>query len=214
MATAPEHRPMEVDIIPMRRRHLRQVLAIEEQVYPRPWSASLFLSELALRSSRSYVVAKVGTAVRGYAGLMMTMDDGHITTIAVDPAWQGHRIGQRLLVTLAHEARRRGAGSLTLEVRVSNEAAKAMYRKFGFAPVGVRRGYYVETGEDAIVMWAHDIDTTEYLERLDALNEEAEESRRIAPSPGFLDALPGAETEDRSKNENEAERPPCPDGPP
>jgi len=69
----------------MRRRHLRSVLRIEAKVYPVPWSMSLFLSELALRSTRAYYVAFVGRQVVGYAGLMMTLDDGHVTTIAVDP---------------------------------------------------------------------------------------------------------------------------------
>ena len=156
----------------MRRRHLKHVLRIEALVYPRPWSPSLFMSELALRSSRAYIVAKHGGQVVGYGGLMMTMDDGHITTIAVDPVWQRNRIGTRMLVALAREARRRGAASLTLEVRVGNEAAQELYRQFGFAPVGIRRGYYVETGEDAIVMWAHDVDTDEYAARLDALERD------------------------------------------
>ena len=174
VATAPLPLAPAIDIVPMRRRHLRAVLKIEEQVYPRPWSSSLFLSELALRSSRAYYVAKSAGDVVGYAGLMMTMDDGHVTTIAVDPEWQRHKIGTRLLITLAREAKRRGASSLTLEVRVSNESAQAMYRQFGFAPVGLRRGYYVETGEDAIVMWAHDVDTDEYAARLARLEEAAE----------------------------------------
>ncbi len=157
----------------MRRRHLKHVLRIEALVYPRPWSPSLFMSELALRSSRAYIVAKHAGQVVGYGGLMMTMDDGHITTIAVDPVWQRNRIGTRMLVALAREARRRGAASLTLEVRVGNEAAQELYRQFGFAPVGIRRGYYVETGEDAIVMWAHDVDTDEYAARLDELERES-----------------------------------------
>ncbi len=173
MATAPLHELGAIGIVPMRRRHLRHVLRIEALVYPRPWSASLFLSELALRSSRAYIVAKSGSEVVGYGGLMMTMDDGHVTTIAVDPEWQRHKIGTRLLVTLAREARRRGANSLTLEVRVGNDSAQALYRKFGFAPVGVRRGYYVETGEDALVMWAHDVETAEYGALLDDVEREA-----------------------------------------
>src|SRR2546423_5095306 len=173
MATAPLSDALPLEIGPMRRRHLKQVLRIEGEVYPRPWSASLFMSELALRSSRAYIVARIGGEVVGYGGLMMTIDDGHITTIAVDPVWQLHKVGTRLLVVLAREARRRGASSLTLEVRVSNENAQAMYRKFGFAPVGMRRGYYIETGEDAIVMWAHDVNTDAYAQRLDALEQEA-----------------------------------------
>jgi ribosomal-protein-alanine N-acetyltransferase len=168
MATAPTRDPrrIEVHLVPMRRRHLRSVLRIESQVYPRPWSLSLFMSELALRSTRAYYVARVDGAVVGYAGLMMTGDDGHVTTIAVDPAWQRSKIGSRLLLALAREGIRRGAENLTLEVRVSNQSAQAMYRMFGFRPAGVRKGYYVETNEDALVMWADDVHTDEYAERL------------------------------------------------
>ena len=79
--------PITVHLTPMRRRHVRSVLRIEEQVYPRPWSHTLFLSELALRSTRSYVVARVGRDLVGYAGLMLSMEDGHVTTIAVHPDW-------------------------------------------------------------------------------------------------------------------------------
>ena len=92
---------LEVHLVPMRRRHLRSVLRIESQVYPRPWSLSLFLSELALRTSRYYLVARVDGVVVGYAGLMFTGDDGHVTTIAVDPAWHRAKIGSRLMVELA-----------------------------------------------------------------------------------------------------------------
>ncbi len=96
----------------------------------------------------------------GYAGLLSSGEDGHITTVAVDPACHRHQIGTRLHAHAGPPGLDwRGAKNLTLEVRVSNEGAQAMYRTFGFAPVGVRKGYYVETNEDAIVMWAHDIDT-------------------------------------------------------
>ena len=157
---------MDVHLVPMRRRHLRGVLRIEAQVYPRPWSLSLFMSELALRSSRAYFVARVGGTVVGYSGLMLTGEDAHVTTIAVDPAWHRHKIGTRMLLNLAREAVARGARHLTLEVRMSNEPAQAMYRRFGFHPAGVRKNYYVETNEDALIMWADDIDTEEYAERL------------------------------------------------
>jgi ribosomal-protein-alanine N-acetyltransferase len=171
MAAAPAPESIEVRIVPMRRRHLRSVLRIEAQVYPRPWSMSLFLSELALRSTRAYFVAFVGREIVAYTGVMMSVDDGHITTIAVDPLWQRYKIGTRMLITAAREAIRRGATSLTLEVRVSNKAAQNLYRKFGFRPVGVRKNYYVETNEDALVMWADDVNRSEYddlLVRLDA----------------------------------------------
>jgi ribosomal-protein-alanine N-acetyltransferase len=154
--------PLDVHVIGMRRRHLRAVLRIEAQVYPRPWSHSLFVSELALPSTRAYYVAKVGREVVGYAGLMMSMSDGHVTTIAVDPAWHRHGIGTRLLLALAREAVDRGAHALTLEVRLSNRGAQRMYRRFGFTPAGVRTGYYADTGEDALVMWVHDVATPQY----------------------------------------------------
>ena len=164
--------PVDVQIVAMRRRHLRGVLRIEHQVYPRPWSHSLFVSELALRSTRAYVVAKVGRDVVGYAGLMMSITDGHVTTIAVDPAWHRHGIGTRLLLAVAREAVARDATALTLEVRLSNSGAQAMYRRFGFTPVGVRKGYYADTGEDALVMWAYDVNTPGYEQQLDALERQ------------------------------------------
>ena len=161
--------PVTVVLAPMTRRHVRAVLRIEEQVYPRPWTAPLFLSELAMPSTRSYFVARVGRRIVGYAGIMVSFEDAHVTNIAVDPEWQRHGIATRLLVALARESLVRGAQHLTLEVRTSNVAAKNLYRRFGFAPVGVRRNYYPETNEDAIVMWAHDVDQPEYADLLAAL---------------------------------------------
>ncbi|MGH9057071.1 MAG: ribosomal protein S18-alanine N-acetyltransferase [Acidimicrobiales bacterium] len=160
---------VEVHLVPLRRRHLRSVLRIESQVYPRPWTLTLFLSELGLRGSRHYVAARVGGAVVGYAGLMYSGDEAHVTNIAVDPAWHRHKIGTRLMLNLARAAALYGARNLTLEVRVSNAGAQAMYRRFGFDTEGVRKGYYAESGEDALVMWARGIDTGEYAARLEAL---------------------------------------------
>lgn len=168
-ASSLEPSDLEVVIGPMRRRHLRGVLRIEQQVYPRPWSMGLFMSELGYRGSRVYVVARVGPSVVGYGGLMLVVDDGHITTLAVEPRWHRHRIGTRLLLTLARAAIERGAKNLTLEVRMSNEPAQRLYRAFGFAPAGIRKGYYVESNEDALIMWANDVDTPEYGDRLDRL---------------------------------------------
>lgn len=155
-----------VHIVPMRRRHLRSVLKIEAQVYARPWSLSLFVSEMAMRTTRAYYVARINGILCGYAGLMVSEGDGHVTTLAVDPDWHRNKIGTRLLLTLARTAISRGASNLTLEVRVGNSAAQEMYRRFGFRPAGIRKNYYVETNEDALVMWAHDIDTPEYSVRL------------------------------------------------
>jgi ribosomal-protein-alanine N-acetyltransferase len=161
---------LEVHLVPMRRRHLRSVLRIEAQVYPRPWSLALFMSELGLRTSRVYTVARVRGMVVGYSGLMLTGEDAHVTTIAVDPLWHRHKVGTRLLANMARAAVGRGAQHLTLEVRVSNAGAQALYRRFGFHPAGIRKNYYVETNEDAIVMWADDIDSAEYAARLNEID--------------------------------------------
>jgi ribosomal-protein-alanine N-acetyltransferase len=174
MAVARERRYQlpEVELTRMRRRHLRKVLAIEAKVYPRPWSAALFLSEIAQKSTRSYLVAKSGGEVVGYAGMMFTGFEAHVTNIAVDPAWHGHKVGTRLLLTLVTEAIARGSESISLEVRVSNTVAQSMYEKFGFAVSGVRRGYYIETNEDALVMKVEGALSTEYRLRLQRIRQE------------------------------------------
>jgi ribosomal-protein-alanine N-acetyltransferase len=169
MATARELEPLEVHVTPMRRRHLRSVVRIEQQVYPRPWTHSLFVSELALRSSRAYVVAKVGRDVVGYAGLMMSLTDAHVTTIAVDPSWQRRGIGARLLLALSREAIDRDASAMTLEVRLSNHGAQDLYKRFGFAAAGVRKGYYADTGEDALVMWVYEVNAPPYRRLLEGI---------------------------------------------
>lgn len=157
-----------VTVSPMRHRHLRSVLAIEGAVYPRPWSSRLFAEELD-RSRRSYLVARVGPTVVGHAGLLMIADDGHVATVAVEPAWHGRQIATRLLVELVRQAVAMGANQLTLEVRMSNDRAQGLYRRFGFVPAGARKAYYAESGEDALVMWAHDVTTDDYARRLASL---------------------------------------------
>ncbi|MCU1352650.1 MAG: ribosomal-protein-alanine acetyltransferase [Acidimicrobiales bacterium] len=161
-------RGLALTLTPMRRRHLAAVLRIEAAVYPRPWSERLFHTEIDLRS-RCYIVARVGPTVVGYAGLLLIDDDGHITTVAVDAAWRRHGIGTRLLLELCRQGTARGVHQLTLEVRTSNRGAQEMYRHFGFAPAGVRKAYYADNREDALVMWAHDVATPAYAERLAAL---------------------------------------------
>jgi ribosomal-protein-alanine N-acetyltransferase len=165
-AAAPETSTLTVS--PMRRRHLPEVLAIEAQVYPKPWSSRLFEEELE-RSGRIYLVARLGPTVVGYAGVLMIADDGHVATIAVDPAWQRHGVARSLLVELVRQAMVLGANQLTLEVRVSNRGAQDLYRSLGFAPGGARKAYYADNGEDALVMWAHDIRSHDYETRLQGL---------------------------------------------
>ena len=161
--------PAQVTLSPMRRRHVRDVLAIERVVYPRPWSAALFFSELAQRATRTYLVAHEGRTLVGYGGLMCHLDEGHITTLAVRPEVQHRKIGSRLLLALVEEARSRPVRSLALEVRVANWPAQRLYSWFGFRPVGVRKNYYAETGEDALVMWIDDLGSDEIGSRIDRI---------------------------------------------
>jgi ribosomal-protein-alanine N-acetyltransferase len=157
-----EREAPDLEITRMRRRHIRGVMAIERQVYPRPWSPSLFLSEIHAGRTRAYLVALQDHSVIGYGGVMCYAEEAHVTTIAVDPEHHRRKIGTRLLYELIKEARVMGAASVSLEVRMSNWGAQRMYGKFGFRPVGVRKNYYQETSEDALVMWADDIRTPEY----------------------------------------------------
>lgn len=153
----------------MRPRDLRAVLAIEEAVFAHPWSHRLFVEELAQRRSRSYRAAWIGQDVVGFAGLMLIDDEAHVNNIAVDPRWQHRGLGAAILLDLVRTGIDRGARHLTLEVRVGNDPAIALYRRFGLAPVGVRPNYYPETGDDALIMWARDIDSGVYAERLHAI---------------------------------------------
>jgi [ribosomal protein S18]-alanine N-acetyltransferase len=162
---------LQVRLSPMRRRHLRNVLRIEQRTYPRPWTYGLFLGEIGQRATRTYLVARVGVTVVGYAGTFQAVDESHITTIVVDPDWHRRGVATRLLLALARAAVDRGSHSLTLEVRVSNSGAQALYRRFGFVPAGMRKAYYPDNHEDALVMWAHDIDTPDYAARLSAIED-------------------------------------------
>jgi ribosomal-protein-alanine N-acetyltransferase len=174
----PRH-PLAIELHPMRRRHIPQVLDIERRVYPRPWTMTLFLSEIVQRSTRFYIVAKARRQVVGYAGLMVFGDEAHVTNIAVDPDLHRRKIASRLLFALVTEGRRRGATACTLEVRVANHAAQGLYHQFGFAPVGIRKNYYAETGEDALIMWAEGLQTPAYAERLAGLAERIPEPREL-----------------------------------
>ena len=171
---------LTVTVEPMTHDHLPGVLAIERQVHPRPWSEGLFVGELALEGSRVYAVARVGPTVVGYAGLLFMVDDAHVTNVAVDPAWQRLGIATRLMLVLARSVAARGCDQITLEVRVSNAGAQELYRRFGFAPGGVRKGYYVDNREDALVMWAHQVGSDDYRDRLIGIE---------ASIPGFTSTL-------------------------
>lgn len=158
-----------VVIGPMKRRHLRAVSAIERSANPHPWSQSLFAGELRMPTSRHWLVARDGRQVLGFAGLMWNVDEGHVTNFAVHAGHRRRHVAMRMLLTQCCDAIALGVTRLSLEVRMSNEAARALYGRFGFSPGGVRRGYYNDNGEDALVMWVHEIDGAAFGERLASL---------------------------------------------
>jgi [ribosomal protein S18]-alanine N-acetyltransferase len=180
--------PSEVDSIlriePMKRRHVRSVVAIEDRIFTRPWSAALYYSELAQPSTRRYFVAVVDGEVIGYIGCMLVVGEGHITTVGVAPEWHRRSIGMRLMLHLVRDVRALGATALTLEVRVTNTGAQELYRRFGFAPAGIRKNYYADVNEDAIVMWAHDVETDEYAARLAGIARYLEAPKAVSASGG------------------------------
>jgi ribosomal-protein-alanine N-acetyltransferase len=153
----------------MRRRNLRGVMAIERRVYARPWSPNLFVAEMTEPNGRSYLVARLHKEVVGYAGLICYGEEAHVTNIAVAPEHQGRRIATRLLYEEILRAIDLGATAVSLEVRVTNWVAQRIYARFGFRPVGIRRNYYQELQEDALIMWTDDIRTQDYRRRIDAI---------------------------------------------
>ena len=169
-----------VDVTRMRRRHLRGVMAIERLVYPRPWSPNLFIAEMADTSNRCYLVARLDKQVVGYGGLICYGEEAHVTNIAVDPSHQRHKIGTRLLHDLVLAAIDMGAQTISLEVRVSNWGAQRLYGRFGFRPVGVRKNYYQEINEDALIMWLDEIRTPAFAHRLERIMEDMPEEIRPA----------------------------------
>lgn len=153
----------------MRSRHLRGVEAIEALTSPRPWSKELFASELKQVSSRSFVTVRPDASVVGFACLMSTGFETHVTNIAVDPAARRRGVATRLMLRLIAETTAWGLHDMTLEVRASNHPAQELYGRFGFAQEGVRPKYYAESGEDALILWARGIGSDDYRRRVDAV---------------------------------------------
>ncbi len=204
-----------VEIVPMRRRHLAGVLRCEQRSQPRPWSLNLFAQELA-SPGRCYVIARRAGVreVLGHAGAIHVAGEGHVATIGVDPAWRRHGIGRRLLVAITRGMIGLGAEAMTLEVRASNAAAQAMYRRFGYAPVGVRANYYSDVGEDAIIMWVHDIGEPPHAERLARLERLERLEPTDDPSAAGATGTPrgGADAEPPASGATATSRPGADDG--
>jgi ribosomal-protein-alanine N-acetyltransferase len=145
-------REEELCILPMVRQDIDRVVEIEQQSFPSSWRRDAYEREL-LNPSARYLVAQTGDRIVGYGGMWAIADEAHITTLAVEPGYRGRGFGERLLVALLEAAEDAGATRVTLEVRESNAVARAMYGKYGFEAVAYMRGYYPDTGDDAVVMW-------------------------------------------------------------
>lgn len=151
---------------PMTTRDIPAVTALEEEIYPQPWSSGIFSDELT-QPGRAYLVAERGGIVVGYAGMMIVEDDAHVTTLTVAASARHEGLGSRLMLRLIDEGLEHGARHLTLEVRSTNAAARRLYERFGLTVVGVRKNYYRD--DDAVIMWATDIDQADYQQRLEGL---------------------------------------------
>jgi len=151
----------------MKRGDIPSVAALEAVVYDQPWSPRVFFDELAMDNREYLVITNGDKRIVGYGGLLVVDDDAHITTLAVAPEARGQELGKRLMVALVDQALGVGARHLTLEVRLSNSSAQGLYELFGFEPVGRRKNYY--KNEDALVMWATDIDASDYADRLGSI---------------------------------------------
>lgn len=132
---------------------LDEVMEIEEASFTSPWSLASFMHELLQNPRALYLVATSGGRVVGYAGLWLIIDEGHITNIAVHPDYRRTGVAQRLIATLAEIGCSQGIKRFTLEVRVSNTPAQTLYNRIGFKPAGIRKGYYLDNHEDALIMW-------------------------------------------------------------
>ena len=136
------------------RRDLSDLLFIEESQFPEPWTKRILLDELSNTETRRYTVAVQNKRIIGYLGVMFVIDELHINTIGTLPGEEGRGIASSLLDEAWLDARTRGIKRATLEVAVSNERAIALYYRYGFAPVGVRKNYYERIQEDALILWA------------------------------------------------------------
>lgn len=129
------------------------VVGIEEESFATPWTEEIFEHEMTGNNYAHYLVATIDNEVIGHCGMWVVLDECHITNIAVLKAYRGHGIGEQLLKEAQQLCRDLAVAHMTLEVRVSNEVAQNMYRKLGFQDGGIRKNYYSDNREDALVMW-------------------------------------------------------------
>ncbi len=152
---------MIIDIMKME--DVERVAELDKICFPTPWSISAYMSEV-YNPSGFYIVARENNEIVGFAGEWIVMDEAHITTIGVAPEFRRRKIGERMLAALIDEALRRKASCILLEVRKHNHAAQSLYIKYGFEALAIRKGYYTNNQEDAIVMWLTDMKSEKFIE--------------------------------------------------
>ena len=143
---------MSVNLSLMTKEDLDQVLEISSLSLKESWNLDSFSNELSNPLAK-YLIAKINDKIVGFVGVWTIIDEGHITNMAVHPEFREKGVGSILLTSLIEHSKDWGCTSLTLEVRSSNNAAKGLYKKFGFLEEGVRKKYYRDNEEDALIMW-------------------------------------------------------------
>jgi [ribosomal protein S18]-alanine N-acetyltransferase len=148
---------------------ISSVARIERACFSTVWPSDAFYNELNTNKLAHYFVGRYEDRVVAYGGIWVILEDSHITTLAVDPAYRRRGFGEVLLLRMIDEAIGRGAAWMTLEVRESNSSAQLLYRKYGFTTVTMRAGYYTDDNESALIMWAGSLKSELYGNRLRAL---------------------------------------------
>lgn len=136
----------------MRLDDIQQICQIEKEAFPTPWSAGAFRNELLHNRYARYTVMDKDGLVVGYGGMWLITDEAHVTNVAIRKPFRGMRLGEKLLTEMKRTAVAQGARFMTLEVRPSNQIARNLYEKMGFNVTGVRKGYYTDNQEDALIM--------------------------------------------------------------
>ncbi len=139
----------------MEERDLDAIMEVEKQCFTLPWSREAFYNELHQNRFAHYLILEEDNKVIGYCGAWLVVDEAHITNIAVLPAYQGRGLGKVLLSSMIKECMLQAIKRMTLEVRESNLVAQSLYKKLGFVEGAIRKNYYSDNQEDAIVMWVN-----------------------------------------------------------
>ncbi|WP_317855537.1 ribosomal protein S18-alanine N-acetyltransferase [Chakrabartyella piscis] len=144
-----------IEIVPMELKHIEGVLEVEETTFSIPWTKEDFIREVTQNAMAVYYVAVDGETVVGYAGMWHVINEGHVTNVAVLHDYRRQGIGDGFMKKLTEVALEREMIGITLEVRMNNRAAQGLYHKFGFRAEGIRKNYYADTKEDAVIMWRY-----------------------------------------------------------